>query len=216
MFGTNDRAREEDIVLGLALSVELDQHPQLARESLEKLIGPPTIVVRSGGTWTDPATGEACDNSWFAIEIEPPLSLDSQRELTVLIEAPSAPASEGLAFWYEPSPSGKGRAGTKDGLDLAFRTWLRPPGWSPPAPMEDEVAPNGLADGELVVRLAVALREEREARRQLERRLSRVEVRAAAAQFNAGQRDTALRGLRKLRGTLPYKAARRLYRMLKP
>src|SRR5438034_219777 len=61
VFGTNDRAREEDIVLGLALSVELDQHPQLARESLEKLIGPPTIVVRSGGTWTDPATGEACD-----------------------------------------------------------------------------------------------------------------------------------------------------------
>jgi RecA-family ATPase len=61
VFSTKDTARERDIAHGLALSVELDEHPQLAREQLEQLLGPATIVVRSGGMWTDPSTGKACD-----------------------------------------------------------------------------------------------------------------------------------------------------------
>jgi hypothetical protein len=48
-FNVKDRAREQDIAEGLALSVECDQHPQEARTILETLIGPATLVVKSGG-----------------------------------------------------------------------------------------------------------------------------------------------------------------------
>jgi len=51
VFVDKDHAREQDLVAGLALSVECDQHPQEARTRLEELLGPATIVVRSGGRW---------------------------------------------------------------------------------------------------------------------------------------------------------------------
>ncbi len=52
------QAQEEDLLLGLALSVECDQHPQEARKKLEQLLGPATVVVESGGEWVNPETGE--------------------------------------------------------------------------------------------------------------------------------------------------------------
>jgi hypothetical protein len=52
-FNTKDHAREQDLREGLALSVELDQHPQHARATLENLLGPATVVVRSGGRWAN-------------------------------------------------------------------------------------------------------------------------------------------------------------------
>jgi hypothetical protein len=60
VFANKDSAREADIVEGLALSVECDQHPYAARMKLEKLLGPATFVVHSGGVWTD-ANGELYD-----------------------------------------------------------------------------------------------------------------------------------------------------------
>jgi hypothetical protein len=57
----NGRAREEDILEAPALSVELDQKPRAALASLEAVIGPATPIVRSGGQWTDPASGETQD-----------------------------------------------------------------------------------------------------------------------------------------------------------
>ena len=51
VFGNKDHAREQDLLEGLALSVELDERPQQARETLEHLLGPATVVVRSGGRW---------------------------------------------------------------------------------------------------------------------------------------------------------------------
>ena len=50
-FANKDHAREIDIVEGLALSVECDQNPDPARQQLEQLLGPATVVVRSGGIW---------------------------------------------------------------------------------------------------------------------------------------------------------------------
>ena len=41
-----------------ALSVECDQRPAKARQTLEALLGPATAVVASGGEWTNPETGE--------------------------------------------------------------------------------------------------------------------------------------------------------------
>src|SRR5690348_10802704 len=46
-FSNKDRAREQDIPEGLALSVECDEYPQEARAKLEALIGSATVVVKS-------------------------------------------------------------------------------------------------------------------------------------------------------------------------
>jgi hypothetical protein len=61
VFVDKEHARERDIAEGLALSVECDARPRHARATLEALLGPATFVVRSGGKWTDPATGEFHD-----------------------------------------------------------------------------------------------------------------------------------------------------------
>jgi hypothetical protein len=53
------RATEEHLAEGLALNVECDAHPQRARAILEGLFGPLTVIVESGGIWTDPETGKA-------------------------------------------------------------------------------------------------------------------------------------------------------------
>ena len=45
------QAREEDLHKGLAISVECDERPDEARWKLEELLGPATVIVRSGGTW---------------------------------------------------------------------------------------------------------------------------------------------------------------------
>lgn len=53
VFGDKDHAREEDVLAGLLLSVECDRNPHEARRQLEELLGPSTVVVRSGGIWID-------------------------------------------------------------------------------------------------------------------------------------------------------------------
>ncbi|MBL6081491.1 hypothetical protein JMJ56_26215 [Belnapia sp. T18] len=60
-FNNPNHARDADLANGLALSVECDARPKMALETLEKLLGPATIVVRSGGLWTDQMTGEVQD-----------------------------------------------------------------------------------------------------------------------------------------------------------
>jgi hypothetical protein len=45
------QAREQDLYKGLALSAECDQDADAARWKLEEILGPATVVVRSGGTW---------------------------------------------------------------------------------------------------------------------------------------------------------------------
>ncbi len=53
VFGTKVSAAEDNILEGLVITVECDAHPQEARETLEQLLGPATIVVRSGGIITN-------------------------------------------------------------------------------------------------------------------------------------------------------------------
>lgn len=52
-FANKEHARKQDILEGLALSVECDQRPRAALETLQAVLGPPTVVVRSGGRWTN-------------------------------------------------------------------------------------------------------------------------------------------------------------------
>ena len=51
-------AREDDLANGLGLSVEIDADAKAGLTLLRGLIGPPTVIVASGGEWADPATGE--------------------------------------------------------------------------------------------------------------------------------------------------------------
>lgn len=58
-FNNPDTARSADLANGVALSVEIDAgDPARALKVLSHLMGPPTIVVFSGGEWADPETGE--------------------------------------------------------------------------------------------------------------------------------------------------------------
>jgi hypothetical protein len=60
-FLPTGHAGEADLLEGVALSVELDQKPRAALATLERLLGFATLVVRSGGEWTNPTTGEIED-----------------------------------------------------------------------------------------------------------------------------------------------------------
>ena len=55
-FKTHDKASESNVAEGLTISVECDEHPERARDRGEDLLGPATLVVASGGRWTDPET----------------------------------------------------------------------------------------------------------------------------------------------------------------
>ena len=58
-FRDRNGAAERGLACGLAISVDLDTGNTIrARERLEGLLGPATMVVASGGIWTDPKTGE--------------------------------------------------------------------------------------------------------------------------------------------------------------
>jgi hypothetical protein len=57
-FTNPNHAREEDLAEGFVLNVDCDEHAQAARTKLEGLLGPATVVVASGGEWTDPSTGK--------------------------------------------------------------------------------------------------------------------------------------------------------------
>jgi hypothetical protein len=57
-FKTPRAAAEKDIDNGLTLSVECDENAAQARQLLEGVIGPATLIVASGGMWTHPITGE--------------------------------------------------------------------------------------------------------------------------------------------------------------
>jgi hypothetical protein len=61
MFKTGRKAGEADVCEAPTLSVELDSRPEESHERLEGLLGPATVVLRSGGVWTDPETGECHD-----------------------------------------------------------------------------------------------------------------------------------------------------------
>jgi Protein of unknown function (DUF3987)/Primase C terminal 2 (PriCT-2) len=57
-FTSSANAKLENLREGVALSVECDQAATAALRKLTDIIGEPTIVVESGGEWTNPDTGE--------------------------------------------------------------------------------------------------------------------------------------------------------------
>ena len=57
-FSKVKSATEADLLQAPCLSVELDADPREALAKARALLGPPTVVVASGGEWTDTTTGE--------------------------------------------------------------------------------------------------------------------------------------------------------------
>lgn len=57
-FTNAESAAGDALANGLSLSLECDQNAVAAVQAIRNLIGPPTLVIASGGTWTDPKTGE--------------------------------------------------------------------------------------------------------------------------------------------------------------
>lgn len=47
------QARENDVYQGVAISIELDREPTAALKKAVSVLGPPTLVVASGGVWHD-------------------------------------------------------------------------------------------------------------------------------------------------------------------
>jgi hypothetical protein len=56
-----DNAKQSNLLAGLALSIECDKRARAAVAALEQLLGTATAIVRSGGQWTDPKTGQIED-----------------------------------------------------------------------------------------------------------------------------------------------------------
>jgi hypothetical protein len=81
VFSNKDQAREQDCLKGLALSVECDDRAQQALDRLDPLLGPPTLVVASGGRWTDKATGEQHDKLHLHWRLREPASGDDLQAL---------------------------------------------------------------------------------------------------------------------------------------
>ena len=74
------QAREEDLLKGLALSVECDQRADAARWKLEELLGPATVIVRSGGTWIDPDAGTPQDKLHLHWRLKQPAMRPSKKD----------------------------------------------------------------------------------------------------------------------------------------
>ena len=61
------KATKDDLCEGLAIMSECDHRPDAARETLGALLGTPTLIVKSGGTWLDLDTGlseDRCHVYW--------------------------------------------------------------------------------------------------------------------------------------------------------
>ena len=56
-FSNPHRARVIDLKEGVAIVVECDERPRASLAVLRAVLGRPTMVVESGGRWTDPETG---------------------------------------------------------------------------------------------------------------------------------------------------------------
>lgn len=58
-FKVRDKATEEVIANGIAITVDFDDvDPQKSRDLLEDILGPATLVIASGGLWQDQQTGD--------------------------------------------------------------------------------------------------------------------------------------------------------------
>ena len=103
-FKTRAGAAESNLAEGVAISMDADTaDPDAARAVLTKLLGEPTVVVASGGEWTDPETGEVRDRLHLHWRLaEPTRDLAGHRRLKLAMLAARKHTSTQLHH-FEPS-----------------------------------------------------------------------------------------------------------------
>ena len=80
-FKYPDGASTADLANGLAISVDVDKaDPDAARARLEGLLGPATVVVRSGGEWVNPETGEVMSTAHLHWRLSEVTKTDEEHE----------------------------------------------------------------------------------------------------------------------------------------
>lgn len=93
IFLTNENAKAANIAAGPAIVVEIDERPQEASASLEIILGTPTMVIASGGTWTAP-DGSAHDKRHLYWRLKKPATTpDALAKLTRVRKLATALAS---------------------------------------------------------------------------------------------------------------------------
>jgi putative DNA primase/helicase len=80
-FKTGRDAKTENILEGVAISVECDKTPAAAQATLRELLGDPTIIVVSGGEWTNTETGEVEPKVHIHWRLKTPTKTKEQHEL---------------------------------------------------------------------------------------------------------------------------------------
>ena len=80
-FQDHKNAKTDNLCEGVCLSVECDQHPHEARQTLEALLGTATAVVASGGEWTNPETGEIEPKVHLHWRLKKPTSTKAEHDL---------------------------------------------------------------------------------------------------------------------------------------
>jgi hypothetical protein len=83
-FLTPTRATGDNLAAGLAVSVEIDGNGPAGVAVLAQHLGPPTVVVNSGGIYVDPQTGEVSDKQHAHWRLNKP-ALTKQEQETLLL-----------------------------------------------------------------------------------------------------------------------------------
>jgi hypothetical protein len=78
-FKNHQNAKTDNLLEGVA--AECDQNPQAARATLEALLGSATVVVESGGEWTNPKTGQVEPKVHLHWRLKKPTSTQKEHDL---------------------------------------------------------------------------------------------------------------------------------------
>lgn len=181
------------------------------------------------GRSTVPAE-HACDNSWVAFELDDIPTHDG-RELLLVLEAPGARRGRGISVYsaHVGWPSGAGWCGRAIGINLCYRTWLRPAAWRPQKTERERALENRLAVAE--ERLARVMSPPSALERVLRRTRAWPAIEAMADDTGPSlphravrkvlKRVAAARGeqdvdqlMERVRASVPYRLGRRVYRGL--
>ena len=80
-FRDHKTAKTDNLFEGVCLSIDNDEHPLAARAKLEAVLGVATVVVASGGEWTDPATGVVEPKGHQHWRLKKPTSTKAEHEM---------------------------------------------------------------------------------------------------------------------------------------
>jgi hypothetical protein len=79
-FRNGKNAKADNVLEGVALSVDCDKAPNAALAVLKEILGDPTVVVASGGEWENPDTGEVEQKVHIHWRLKTPTTSSAEHE----------------------------------------------------------------------------------------------------------------------------------------